>query len=112
VRWSVARPGHEGSLGRFTPWYKQTMSETRIVEFHQYSGWLREQSRLSGDWLVRASEDYLGLFFALDRDLPDRYGWRFTSVEAFAVQTEQIVPGTPAAHNRHYWLNTCRNLEA
>jgi hypothetical protein len=88
------------------------MDNPDIIDFHQYSDWLRKQAESSGDWLVRKSEDYLREFLALDRKLPDRYGWRFTSAEVFAGQTEQLIPGGPAALNVHYWSDICRNLEA
>jgi hypothetical protein len=51
------------------------MSNADIVEFHQYSEWLRKQAGSSTDWLVTKSEEYLREFLAFDRELPDRYGW-------------------------------------
>jgi hypothetical protein len=88
------------------------MSNADIVEFHQYSEWLRKQAESSTDWLVTKSEEYLREFLAFDRELPDRYGWRFTSAEAFARQSERLGPVGPGAMNLHYWSDTCRNLEA
>jgi hypothetical protein len=71
------------------------MSNPEIADFHQYSGWLREQAESSKDWLLTKSEEYLLEFFALDRKLPDQYGWRFTSAEVFAGQTERIGQAGP-----------------
>jgi hypothetical protein len=71
------------------------MSNPEITDFHQYSDWLTEQAKSSKDWLVTKSEDYLLEFLALDRNLPDRYGWRFTSAEVFARQTERIGAAGP-----------------
>ncbi len=76
----------------------------------EFANWLKAVCGTSTDPFVRNSEADVARFCGLVRKLPSKYGWRFSSVEAY--RTQMTKARTVRDVNRLYWTDQARNVEA
>ena len=89
--------------------FAKTMSE-KTKAFPVYAEWLTNHCERHEDLFIRDSWKMIDYCFQLDLQMPDKYGWRFSSEEALKRQITGIKD--PAELNRIYWTDQARNIEA
>lgn len=78
-----------------------------------FSEWLRVFCQESKHPFVRDSEKMIAYCLELDEKIPDRYGWRFSSVEAVTQKVSTLKTlKTPLEVNQIFWTDQARNVEA
>lgn len=75
-----------------------------------YNDWLREYCRDHGDPFVRESESMVEYCLDLDKNVPDEYGWKFSSRETIEKQVAGVASCQEA--NSIFWKDQARNIEA
>ena len=75
-----------------------------------YADWLSDFCINHENLYVRNSWPVIDYCFQLDRQLPDTYGWQFSS--ATVLEKQLSLAASPAAFNRIYWTSQARNVEA
>jgi hypothetical protein len=78
--------------------------------FPVYAEWLINHCKNHEDIFVRDSWKMIDYCFQMDLSLPDKYGWRFSSVDVLKLQIDNI--NDPKELNRIYWIDQARNIEA
>jgi len=81
-----------------------------IETFPTFADWITDYCSQHSDLFIKESGRMIGYCFELDAKMPDRYGWRFSSLESLKKQAEGI--RTPQDINRIYWTDLARNVEA
>lgn len=81
-----------------------------IETFPTFADWITDYCSQHPDLFIKESGRMIAYCFELDAKIPDRYGWRFSSLESMKKQAEGL--RTPQALNRVYWTDLARNVEA
>lgn len=75
-----------------------------------YSDRLKEYCKNSSNVFVKESESMIKNFFALDKEIPDQYRWRFSDLNSITKQANS--ENTRQGFNKIYWTDQIRNIEA
>ncbi|ENY8115815.1 hypothetical protein ACF1YU_003117 [Escherichia coli] len=75
-----------------------------------YSDHLKEYCKDSPILLVKESEDMVKMFFKIDKQIPDKYRWRFSDLKTFTKQASS--KNTFQGLNKIYWTDQSCNIEA
>jgi hypothetical protein len=73
------------------------------------------RSLADSDPFITNTNDSLSSLNRLAQQMPTKHRWRFRTVAAFNENLQRLVDegqGTPAALNRHYWLDVFESFEA
>jgi hypothetical protein len=80
------------------------------ADFHQFNPRLSGIAAASDKPFVHSSGEMIQYALSFAKELPEEYGWRHMSVEAFRDLASTI--STVEDANTIYWLDTLRNFEA
>lgn len=83
----------------------------KVASFPQLTGWINEYCKTHSDPFVRDSSKMIQYCFKLDLQLPEKYGWRFTDIDAYKRQVEAAKHQSDEL-NKTYWTDQARNIEA
>lgn len=86
------------------------MGQDKVESIVQFSPWLRDRCRKSKRPFIQDSEKTIQNFFQLDHAMPDRYRWRFTTVETFATIMSKNTNAKD--FDRDYWVDMASNCQA
>ncbi len=87
---------------------KNTANKT--ISFPQYADWLKEYAEKSPHPFAKDSSKMISYCFELDKEIPNIYGWRFSTEDALRKQLEHLK--SPKDINSVYWKDQARNAEA
>lgn len=82
----------------------------KIIEFPPFSKWLRRIIRNDSNPIVSNVEKMIGSCLELNRQCPQKYGWRFSSVETIQKKCKKVK--NVKELNQIYWEDQVRNAEA
>lgn len=82
-----------------------------VASFPQLADWINEYCKTHSDPFVRDSSKMIQYCFELDLQFPEKYGWRFTDIDAYKRQVE-AAKHQPNESNKMYWTDQARNIEA
>lgn len=81
-----------------------------IETFPTFADWITDYCGQHNNPFIRDSDRMISYCFELDANMPDRYGWRFSSEESIRKQMKGL--RNVQAINRVYWTDVARNVEA
>lgn len=82
-----------------------------VYDIDSFNGWVTKIIKSSEHPFVRSAQEMINYFFDLERQFPDKYGWRYYDVESFKEQVKQNSHASSSLNNT-YWRDVTRTLEA
>lgn len=76
-----------------------------------YQSWLSEYCEEHSDPLIRSSEETVLYLLEINEELPDEYGWKFSSEDALKRQLSEASADYREC-NSIFWEDQARNIEA